>query len=477
MIKRKLTDDEISSILEPLKQCAIMYDERVKDAVLTPLLNQLTNDLKDEEICPAAIPELKKEIIRQVGGSFVESGEMVGLIAAQSIGQPVTQCTLSGFHKTGVVNITSTQGVPRINELFNASKEQKAVNSFVFLNPEFQKDIETVRLWAKGLEKITVEDIIDTVEVCIVRPTDDHEEWYEIFEQLYSTKHRTLKWYVRFTFDKTELWYHRVYLQTIANIIEEKYADAFVVWSPEWIGIMDVYVDMTDVDEDDEMEFFQQIVIPGIKSCVLSKFGGIRQAFVRRSFGEANELVVDTNGSNLSAVLALPEVDSTRTYSNDMWELLRVIGIEAVRQFLIDEIQGILNAEGTGVGRRHLTICADSMCWKGTLSSVSRYGLQKEHAGPMSNASFEMCLDNLLKGALADEEESTDAVSSGIMCGTVTKIGTGGIDLYYDGGLNKTKTVMAGDENDDLVEWIDDDDEEKDDGMDDDEFEEMMVDF
>ena len=55
-------------------------------------------------------------------GQPVQVGEAVGIIAAQSIGEPGTQLTMRTFHTGGVAGGDITQGLPRVEELFEARK-------------------------------------------------------------------------------------------------------------------------------------------------------------------------------------------------------------------------------------------------------------------------------------------------------------------------------------------------------------------
>jgi DNA-directed RNA polymerase II subunit RPB1 len=434
--KRLLTKLEIDDILSVTFLAIPGKDKRVRDSFVNSTVNAIMEDLSKELVYPSIIPEIKKEIVKQVIGSMIQAGDMVGVTAGQSIGQPVTQCTLSGFHKSGLVNITSTQGIPRITEIFNATHEPKNTNSFIFLDDlTKKKSLKELRLWGnQTFKELTIEDFVSSIQILdslSFSKSKVEKGWYESFREIYSDKFENFEWFLRLNLDKSFLWSHRITMEELADCIENAFADVFIVWSPEHMATIDIYVDTTCVDMDCEKEFIREVVKPEIFACSPSKITGISEVFLRNSI-EHKEWVIDTNGSNLIKVLCTKGVDASRTYSNELWEIVNVLGIEAAREFIIQEVQGILNAEGTGVGRVHLTILADSMCWRGTLSSISRYGLQKEHAGPLSNASFEQCLDHLLNGAIYGEKESTDAVSSGIMCGTVTKIGTGMVDILYN---------------------------------------------
>jgi DNA-directed RNA polymerase II subunit RPB1 len=80
-----------------------------------------------------------------------------------------------------------------------------------------------------------------------------------------------------------------------------------------------------------------------------------------------------------------------------MWEINNTLGIEAVRKFLINEFNEIITSGGINVDKVHLELLADSMTCTGSITSVSRYGIGRNETGPLTKASFEQSLDNMLK--------------------------------------------------------------------------------
>jgi DNA-directed RNA polymerase II subunit RPB1 len=65
-----------------------------------------------------ALESLLNTVVSQYKKAIVHPGEMVGMIAAQSIGEPTTQMTLNTFHFAGVASKSNvTRGVPRIDEI------------------------------------------------------------------------------------------------------------------------------------------------------------------------------------------------------------------------------------------------------------------------------------------------------------------------------------------------------------------------
>ncbi|HEY8541156.1 MAG TPA: DNA-directed RNA polymerase subunit beta', partial [Pseudothermotoga sp.] len=87
----------------------------------------------------------------------VQVGEAVGIIAAQSIGEPGTQLTMRTFHTGGIATTADiTQGLPRAEELFEARKKLKEPEGVFALEAGFVKDIKDV----EGKQKIYIEDYL-----------------------------------------------------------------------------------------------------------------------------------------------------------------------------------------------------------------------------------------------------------------------------------------------------------------------------
>ncbi|VBB08855.1 rna polymerase alpha subunit [Lucifera butyrica] len=82
-------------------------------------------------------------------GHMVDVGEAVGIIAAQSIGEPGTQLTMRTFHTGGVAGDDITQGLPRVEELFEARKPKRPA---VITEIEGKVEIKE----NKGMRKITI---------------------------------------------------------------------------------------------------------------------------------------------------------------------------------------------------------------------------------------------------------------------------------------------------------------------------------
>ena len=86
------------------------------------------------------------EIETRFQQAHVKPGEMVGALAAQSLGEPATQMTLNTFHYAGVSAKNVTLGVPRLKEIINVSKRPKTPSLTVFLLGQAARDTEKCKV-------------------------------------------------------------------------------------------------------------------------------------------------------------------------------------------------------------------------------------------------------------------------------------------------------------------------------------------
>jgi DNA-directed RNA polymerase II subunit RPB1 len=147
---------------------------------------------------------------------------------------------------------------------------------------------------------------------------------------------------------------------------------------------------------------------------------------------EKTEWVLNTDGSNLIELLSNPLVDSTRTFSNDVWEIYKALGIEAARIALYNEIMEVIKE--SSVNFRHLSVLIDTMTLKGTLMSNDRHGINRGDVGPLAKSSFEESTDMLINASVFSEYDRINGVSANIMLGQVPPCGTGDTEIYLDEG-------------------------------------------
>ena len=143
---------------------------------------------------------------------------------------------------------------------------------------------------------------------------------------------------------------------------------------------------------------------------------------------EKDEWYIETDGSNFKKLLGHPIIDMTRLHSNNVWDIFETLGIEAAREFLINEFLNIM----TGINSCHVKLLVEKMTYNGTINSISRYTLRKDESGPLSKISFEESVDGFIRAAFATDVEKLKGVSGSIITGKRAHMGTGMLELKMD---------------------------------------------
>ena len=150
----------------------------------------------------------------------------------------------------------------------------------------------------------------------------------------------------------------------------------------------------------------------------------------KNQFDKVAEWILDTDGTNLSDILGNPNIDSYRTHSNDIYEVFKVLGIEAARNALFQEFMEVV---GDGaINYRHMSLLLDTMTNRGTLMSVDRHGINRGDVGPLAKSSFEETTDMLINASIFSELDNINGVSANIMLGQLPPCGTGDHDVMLD---------------------------------------------
>ena len=493
-MKKPLTSEQIDELCDAIPVNRSM-PEYIRTSVITRIRTRLANDLARVKIYHHLFSAFKEEIVKYYYKTLAASGEAVGVQVAQSIGERQTQNTLNTFHSSGLSIKTVVVGVPRFSELLNATKSPKMVNCLLFLNETFE-NVGQVRERAGNLfTDMTLKRLTKSTELFKDEPLDD---WHHLFCQVYDINPGILGWRIRFHIDKDIMYEYKVTLKMIADAIMNEYTDAIVLRTPDWVGIIDVFVDEgcfenitsfteniveeeaenvdvenlenlddnepddvdVDLDENDEEEKTETVietvvkprrvivekedvipedidriihmedkVLPALSTIRICGIEGVKDIFFEK---RKEEWIITTEGSNLYGLFSNPLIDKTKSLSNNMWEIYEIFGIEAARQFLIEEYMDTVSSDGTFVNPSNVELLVDIMCYTGAIISISRYGQKKVGCGPMAKASFEESLENFLKAGVNGEKESADGVSASIMLGKMPNIGTGVFEMMVD---------------------------------------------
>lgn len=430
--KRKLTSSEIDDILIVISPPKTLPQE-VQKGIRNKICKDLRCQLEKIVIYPDKIQELKNEIERQYFKTIAPPGESVGVLTAQSIGERQTQMTLNTFHSAGLAIKTVVTGVPRFSELLNATKNPRAVSCEI----EFRSGNDSISNLRKTightLREFTLGDLIVDTEI---RYEAEPKKWYSNYLEMYEKDISQHQYSLNIKIDRDKICRYSIQLYLIVNKIEEEFDDLICISSPDKYAEIDIYIDTSQIeipeeqnsfinDENKETIYIENVVIPNLEKILICGVPGIKDFFYKKKNNRDDEWMVDTEGSNFLELLSHPKIINEEVMCNDMWEIYKVLGIEAAREFLIDEFMNVVSSDGTFINERHVSLLVDIMTFAGTIHSISRYGMKKANVGVLSKASFEESLDNFLKCALKGEIENTNGVSASIMCGKRANLGSG----------------------------------------------------
>lgn len=127
--------------------------------------------------------------------------------------------------------------------------------------------------------------------------------------------------------------------------------------------------------------------------------------------------VIETDGVALGKILAIEQVDYTKTNSNDIIEILQVLGIEACRLTIIGELNLVLGHYGIYVNYRHLSTLVDLMTNRGIITAITRHGINRVDSGALRKCSFEETVEILMEASQHGEKDPLSGVTENIILG------------------------------------------------------------
>jgi DNA-directed RNA polymerase II subunit RPB1 len=434
--------------------------------------------LREFRLTQAALDWVVGEIETRFNVAKVSPGEVAGVLAAQSIGEPATQMTLNTFHYAGVSAKNVTLGVPRLKEIINVAKSPKTPGMTIFLQQSVSTNQVVVNHVSSLLEYTVLGDIVRKTEIyydpdiknTIVAADEDLiKEWYSISSETDHDLMRRSPWVLRIELDSAIVFAKKIQLSEIRAEINNEYGSDLYVEVTDMNAdplvvririVNDTPSNMQQLDDDgnpvsgnndedlevgqDDDVFLKRLEKSMLSSLKLRGIDHVKKVFLRggakrtvwdeiTGFGSVDEWILETDGTNLMAVLGVDYVDSTRTISNDIVEVFVALGIEGVRGALLGELRNVISFDGSYVNYRHLACLVDVMTMQGHLMAVDRHGINRvEDSGPLLRASFEETVDMLMDAAVYAEEEILKGVTENIMMGQLARVGTGIMDLLLD---------------------------------------------
>ncbi|MCF7799102.1 DNA-directed RNA polymerase subunit A'' [Candidatus Woesearchaeota archaeon] len=377
--------------------------EKLIDEYKSLLPEKIIRELKEiipDKTSAAKQKKIFEAVYKEYRNSLAEPGESVGVVSAESIGEPSTQMTLNTFHLAGVSEVKVTTGLPRIIEVLDGRKTISTASTEIYLKPPYNSGKDITKI-ASQIRETTFKRYIKEIDINISSASlQVLLDMKRVQDAELTTKH------IAKVLEKSVKGY---------TFKEEKEASITIKAAKE-DNINDLYK---------LKEIIKDIYVNGIK--------GITQVIpVKRD----EEHVIVTAGSNMKEILKLEYIDKTRTVSNDLYEVEKYMGIEAARQLIINEINKVLDTQGIPIDIRHIMLVADTMTMSGHVLGINRYGIVKEKPSVLARASFETPIRHLISAALAGERDDLNSVIENVMLNQPIPVGTGLPGLVTAGILN-----------------------------------------
>ena len=466
---------EYSNFMKPNPLFKILYDHYLSPKEL----------LYVKRFHRKALVLLLENIYLKFKQAIVHPGEMVGIIAAQSVGEPTTQLTLNTFHNVGVASKANvTRGVPRIEEILRLTKNPKTKSLSIPLHPLDMENRDRAMKYANMIEHTRLIDLVKSAQI-YYDPDDANsvveedqamiDQYYE-FENMVSEcteseieRHTKSKWIIRMEMNADTLLQKNISMDDIhfaistvysekATCIYSDYNDSQLIFRIRTFKVEKKTTTATaaktgSLDASDEIYLLKNFQEAMLKKIILRGIDGISKVIPFKQpkmvledgkYVKKETWLLDTTGSNMLEVLGLNFIDAANTYSNDIYEIYITLGIEAARQAIMIELMEVMSPNDVYINYHHLSVLCDRMSYAKDMVAVYRSGILKDDLGPVAKATFEMHTEMLLQSARHASLDTMKGVSANVMCGQFGYFGTGAFQILLDldamekGNLNAT---------------------------------------
>ena len=387
-------------------------------------------------------------------------------------------CLRDTFHFAGVASKSNvTRGVPRIEEILSLSSDIKNPSLSIYLNPEDERSKEKAQTIMYMLEHTKLEEIVKGVQVCfdpddlnsLIAEDKDTIEQYRAFENmvdecneesLQNSENEKSKWVIRMEMDPEVMLEKNITMDDVNFTLKSCFEDQVsCVYSDFNADKLIFRIRMSDVikngsgrgqnkskvnplDQSDQIYILKNFQDQLLQNVVLRGIKGINKVILRKvvdNMVENNGIykkediwVLDTIGTNLMDVLGLNFIDTKRTMSNDIVEIYNVLGIEAARQAIYNELVEVVEFDGTYINFHNYSVLVDRMTYTEKMISIFRHGINNDNIGPIAKASFEETPEMFLKAARHAELDTLRGVSANVMCGQEGFFGTSAFQVVLN---------------------------------------------
>jgi len=329
----------------------------------------------------------------------IASGEAIGVVTAQSFGEPSTQMALNVFHSAGVAEMQITQGLPRLIEILDARKKPSTPTMEIYLDKE-HNDEKNSRIIAEKLREVRLKEILSEISINF----SDKRIEVKIDSESLKTTHMSLDSAIEVLGEK--------------GFKAKKRDNGFII----------------NLHDSSFKELYK--IKEKIKDVLLSGVKEIKQILVVK---RDRDYVILTAGSNLKDVLLFKGIDKDRTVTNDLHETCEILGIEAARQTIIKEIQKVITSQGLDIDKRHLMLVADTMTASGSVKGITRMGIISDKSSVLARATFEEPIKHFVAATKTGKKDKLASVIENIILNQPVPVGTGlpGLLVKVTGPLSR----------------------------------------
>ncbi len=361
------------------------------------LPDKVLEEIQDssEELNKKQLEEVLERTKKEYEYAKIQPGEAIGIITAESFGEPGTQMILRTFHFAGVAELNVSLGLPRLIEIFDARKTIKTPSMEIYLQKEYNSDPDKVKKVAATIKETKFGELVSEFSINIAK--------MQVEAILKKKKMREI--------GITEPTIIKILQETLKNCTIKPLSDRLVIKSKneETANLTETYK---------LKEKSKSVFIKGVK--------GITHVLpVKRG----SEFIILTAGTNLKKILQLKEVDLTRTITNDLFEIAKVLGIESARQSIMNEIIHVIKDQGLDIDIRHIMFIADVLTLSGNVKGITRSGITGEKESVLARASFETPIKHIVNAALSGEKDELNSVIENVIINQPVPVGTGLPDL------------------------------------------------
>ncbi|TDA34597.1 DNA-directed RNA polymerase subunit A'' [Candidatus Nezhaarchaeota archaeon WYZ-LMO8] len=403
--------------LEDLKKKLEEYSAELPKSVIARLeekLSEIVDRLKVSDV-----EKIINEVIKQYREALIEPGEAVGTISAQSIGEPGTQMTLRTFHFAGVRELNVTLGLPRLIEILDAKRAPSTPLMRIELDEKTKYDKAKAEELARKIQHVTIENVTSSISIDFGQQII----LLQLDEELMRDKRLTLDMVIN------ALSKHKIgVIESVIERVEE-------TSEGKKKKIIEITIAMPEGIEATKLVKLRQKIL----SIKLKGIKGLKRVVVKEVSKEGETYYyLEVEGSNLQGILnnldELEGIDPTRIMTNNIHEIAAVLGIEAARTAIINEVMSVLREQGLDVDIRHVMLVADLMTMTGKVRQIGRHGISGEKASVLARAAFEVTTKHLLEASARGEEDPLAGVIENVVVGQLIPIGSGMVELRIKRG-------------------------------------------